>query len=66
MTQQLLSLRKKMDGAKAVYDTIGMQNINGRSPEDLVQMDIETHHAKKIWLSAYSEYQAALEAHVKE
>lgn len=65
MTQQLLSLRKKMDGLKAVYDAMGLRNVHGRPPEELVRMDIEYHHAKRAWLDSYSEYQRALETHVR-
>jgi hypothetical protein len=65
MTTALLALRKKMDGAKSVYDAMGYRNVHGKTPEELVQMDIEMHHAKKSWLDAYSEYQRAIEAHIQ-
>ena len=66
MTPELLSLRKKMDLSKQVYDGLGLRNVSGKPAEELVQMDVEYHHAKQTWLSAYTEYQKALEAFVKK
>jgi hypothetical protein len=66
MTQELVSLKKRAEAAKAYRDGLGLRNVNGRTTEELVQLDIEYKVAEQKWLAAYLEYDKAVTAHSKQ
>ncbi len=60
--ENLIALRKAAEDAHTAYQYVGMQNTNGRSPEDRVALDIAYRQAESRWMTAQMRYELAVSA----
>lgn len=66
MTPELKKLFEAKHLAYHQYQAMQQMNVCGKPPDELISMDIAMETAKQDWLSATTEYNAALEKHVKD